>query len=174
MNNHQISEWDRNHPRWPEVVAFFNEHQNGLPDVIDGYDQRDSRILVASTNSEVIGVLRLIVIPIGVEDDLPVVKIDGRELLQAKIMNFFVLPQYRRIGIGSELQASAILLARSLDCYQLASFSYSHNRENHALKLGMGFTVRPETRGNDRHGLYFIMPLQPVAKSQNAVGQRKK
>ena len=161
MQQHQISEWDQRHPRWSEVVAFFDEHQGGLPDVIDGYDQRDSRILVASTQSKVVGVLRLIVIPIGVEDNLPAVKVDGRELLQGKIINFCVLPQYRRKGIGTELQETAISLARSLLCYQLASFSYSGNRENHALKLGMGFTVRPETRGGERHGLYFIMPLHP-------------
>ena len=161
MAHHQISEWNQNHPRWPEVVAFFDEHESGLPDVIDGYDQRDSRILVASTQVEVMGILRLIVIPIGVEDDLPAVKVDGRELLQGKIMNFFVMPQYRRKGLGSELQKAAISLARSLNCYQLASFSYSGNRGNHALKLDMGFTVRPETRGSERHGLYFIMPLKP-------------
>ena len=50
-------------------------------------------------------------------------------------------------------------MAKSLNCCQLASFSYSHSRANHELKLRMGFTVRPETRGNERHGLYFIMPL---------------
>ena len=116
MQQHQISEWGRSHPRWPEVVAFFDEHQSGLPDVIDGYDQRDSRILVASTQTEVVGVLRLIVIPIGVEDNLPAVKVDGRELLQGKVMNFFVLSQYRRKGIGAELQETAISLARSLRC----------------------------------------------------------
>ena len=109
----------------------------------------------------ILGVLRLIVIPIGPEDELPAVKIDGKELLQAKVMNFFVLPEFRRRQIGSNLQKSAIDLARSLHCCQLASFSYSHNSENHALKLRMGFTVRPETRGSERHGLYFMMPLMP-------------
>ena len=166
MEKYEISEWAYSHPRWLEVVGFFDEHQNGLPNSIDGYDQRDSRVLVAHTNRNILGVLRLIVIPIGPEDKLPAVKIDGKELLQAKVMNFFVLPEFRRRQIGSNLQKSAIDLARSLHCCQLASFSYSHNRENHALKLQMGFTVRPETRGNDRHGLYFMMPLMPGGESQ--------
>lgn len=159
MDNYKISEWDSSHPRWSEVVDFFDKNQSGLPDRIDGYDQRDSRILVAHTPEMVVGILRLIVIPIGPEDNLPAVMVDGQELLQGKVKNFFVLPDFRRKQIGTKLQKAAIDLAKSLHCCQLASFSYSHSRENHALKLRMGFTVRPETRGKDRHGLYFIMPL---------------
>ncbi len=167
MEKYRISEWDHRNPRWPEVVAFFDENQSGLPDLIDGYDQRDSRVLVAHTDAEIIGVLRLIVIPIGPEDNLPAVEIDGHELLQAKVKNFFVSPEFRRQRIGTNLQKAAIALAKSLNCSQLASFSYSHSRENHALKLRMGFTVRPETRGNERHGLYFIMPLAQSDDPQN-------
>ncbi len=166
MGDYRISEWGQSHPRWQEAVEFFNEHEHGLPEVIGGYDQRDSRILVATTQERIVGVLRLIVIPIGPEDNLPAAKIDGRELLQAKVMNFFVLPRLRRRGIGVGLQNASISLARSLDCYQLASFSYSQNVENHVLKLSMGFAVRPEPRGTDGdHGLYFTMPLQPGAAS---------
>ncbi len=159
-NNLVISEWDDAHPRWSEVAAFLDEYTDGLPDPIPGYDQRDSRYLVATFNGEIVGELRLIVIPIGPESDLPAVKVSGRELRQAKVMEFVVLPQFRRRGIGTRLQESAMNLARSLGCYQLASFSYSGNVENHALKLSMGFTVRPESRGDEAHGLYFIMPLQ--------------
>ena len=159
MEKYQISEWTADHPRWSEVVGFFDQHQSGLPEFIDGYDQRDSRVLVAYTNRTILGVLRLIVIPIGPEDNLPAVKVDGKELLQAKVKNFFVLPEFRRKRIGMNLQEKAIELARTLHCRQLASFSYSESRENHALKLRMGFTVRPETRGSERHGLYFLMPL---------------
>lgn len=87
-------------------------------------------------------------------------KIDGRELLQANVLKFVVLPPFRRKGIGVRLQKSAIALARSLGCYQLASFSYSDRVENHMLKLNMGFAVQPG-HSEERHGLYFIMPLQP-------------
>ena len=166
MEKYQISEWTACHPRWSEVVRFFDQHQSGLPEFIDGYDQRDSRVLVAHTPQTILGILRLIVIPIGPEDNLPAVKIGGKELLQGKVKNFFVLPEFRRKRIGMNLQKAAIDLARSLHCCQLASFSYSHSRENHALKLRMGFTVRPETRGSDRHGLYFIIPLMSDSESQ--------
>ena len=166
MEQYQISEWNRGHRRWPEVVDYFDKNQSGLPDLIDGYDQRDSRVLVAHTDETIIGVLRLIVIPIGPEDNLPAVKIDGQELLQAKVKNFYVSPEFRRQRIGTNLQKAAIALARSLNCCQLASFSYSHSRANHELKLRMGFTVRPETRGNQRHGLYFIMSLSSKGELQ--------
>ena len=156
----RISEWNTDHPRWSEVVRFFDDHEGGLPDVIQGYDQRDSRMLIASTDREIVGILRLIVIPIGPDDDLPPVKIDDKELRQAKIINFFVLPEFRRKRIGTRLQEAAISLARSLSCYQLSSFSYSENKANHRLKLSMGFAVRPEFRRNGQaRGLYFIMPL---------------
>ena len=166
MEKYRISEWAYIHPRWSEVVRFFKQHQSGLPHLIDGYDQRDSRILVAHTPRMILGILRLIVIPIGPEDDLPAVKIDGKELLQAKVKNFFVLPEFRRKRIGMNLQKHAIDLARSLNCRQLVSFSYSHSRGNHELKLRMGFTVRPETRGSERHGLYFMMPLMAGGESR--------
>ena len=68
--------------------------------------------------------------------------------------------------MGTNLQKHANDLARSLHCCQLVSFSYSHSRENHELKLRMGFTVRPETRGSERHGLYFMMPLISDGESQ--------
>lgn len=166
MEKYKISEWADSHPRWSEAVRFFDRHQSGLPNLIDGYDQRDSRVLVAHTTQHILGVLRLIVIPIGPEDNLPAVKIDGKELLQAKVTNFFVSPEFRRRRIGMNLQKHAIDLARSLRCRQLVSFSYSHSRENHELKLRMGFTVRPESRGSERHGLYFMMPLISGSESQ--------
>ena len=155
----KVSEWVHTDSGWSKVVEFFDEHEGGLPVVVQGYDQRGSRIIVASVQAEIVGILRLIVIPIGPESDLPAVKVNGRELLQAKIVNFFVLQGFRRRGIGVRLQEAAISLAKSLDCYQLVSFSYSDNAANHALKLSMGFAVRPEYRGKEKHGLYFTLPL---------------
>ena len=82
----RISEWDHIHPRWWQVVEFFEEHANGLPKVLQGYEQRDSRVLVATIQDEIVGVLRLILVPIGPENDLPAVRISGQELLQGKAM----------------------------------------------------------------------------------------
>ncbi|MEM8533567.1 MAG: GNAT family N-acetyltransferase [Chloroflexota bacterium] len=155
-----IAEWHTDNPRWSELEQFFDTHKEGLQEVIHGYDQRESRVLVASTHHKVVGILRFIVIPIGPENDLPAVKIDDKELLQAKVMNFFVLPDFRCSGIGRRLQAEAIALAKSLSCYQLASFSFAKHEANHRLKLSMGYAVQPEFRQNGKaHGLYFIMPL---------------
>ena len=162
VNELQICEWTASHPRWPEVVQFFDDHEDGLPDVIQGYDQRDSRILVATVNTQIAGILRLIVIPIGPEENLPAVSFNDRELLQAKVMRFHVLREFRRNGIGTRLQQAAISLARSLSCYQLASFSDDGLTANHILKLRMGFSVRPVSLTEERHGLYFIMPLCQV------------
>ena len=160
-NEIKITEWDSTNPRWSELEQFFNNYKEGLQEIIRGYDQRDSRVLVASTKRQIAGLLRLIVIPIGPENDLPAVKINEKELLQAKVMNFFVLPEFRRRGIGRRLQEEAIALAKSLSCYQLVSFSYDEHKENHRLKLSMGYAVQPEFRQNGKaHGLYFIMPLQ--------------
>ena len=136
-------------------------HKEKLREVVRGYDQRDSRILVASTKRQVAGLLRFIVIPIGPEDNLPAVSIDGEELLQAKVMNFFVSPDFRRRGVGRRLQKEAIALAKSLSCYQLVSFSFDEYKANHKLKLSAGYAVQPQFRRNgEAHGLYFVMPLQ--------------
>jgi GNAT superfamily N-acetyltransferase len=87
-------------------------------------------------------------------------------------MEFIVAPEFRRRRIGVRLQEAAMVLARSLDCYQLASFSYSGNAANHLLKLSLGFAVRPESRGDEAHGLYFIMPLQPNAQPPGPLDDR--
>ena len=155
-----ISEWGDSHPRWPEVIRFFGDHEDSYAELIPGYDQRDSRILVATIGETLAGILRLIVIPIGPEDGLPAVQFHGGEVQQAKVMNFTVLPEFRRRGVGTRLQEAAIRMAKSLSCYQLASFSDDGLTANHMLKLRMGFAVHPVALGNaGRHGLHFIMPL---------------
>ena len=156
-----ITEWRSTHPRWAELEQFFDTHKDTMQEVIRGYDQRDSRVLVASLKSQIVGILRFIVIPIGPDVGLPAVELADEDLLQAKVMNFFVLPSFRRKGIGRRLQEEAIALATSLRCYQLVSFSYSEHKANHKLKLSMGYAVQPEFRQQGKaHGLYFIMPLQ--------------
>lgn len=146
-------------------MLFYKQNIEEYNEVLKGYDQRASQILVAftktATETKIVGLLRMIITPIGPEDDLPIIKQGGKELLQAKIMDFFVLPDYRRQKIGRQLQERAILEAKKQSCYQICSFSYHPNEANHALKLSMGFAVRPEFRKNKTaYGLYFIMPLK--------------
>ena len=99
-----------------KLWIVFDEHLLGLPDQIGDYDQRDSRVLVAAVNTELAGALPLIVIPIGPENDLPAVRVSHRELLQGKVMEFVVSPEFRRRRKGVRLQETAMSLARSLDC----------------------------------------------------------
>ncbi len=80
-------------------------------------------------------------------------------LLEAKILAFGVLPAYRRRGIGRALQEAALSEAVRLGCYQVRSYSGGNNGENHRLKLAMGFGVHAVIRGEDREGVYFILPL---------------
>ena len=55
----------------------------------------------------------------------------------------------------------------------MRSHSSRNNRENHRLKLAMGFGVHPVLRGDDREGVYFMMPLagRPGLKGHGS-GQR--
>ena len=70
-----ITEWRSTHPRWSELEQFFDTHKDTMQEVIRGYDQRDSRVLVASLKSQIVGILRFIVIPIGPDVGLPAVRI---------------------------------------------------------------------------------------------------
>jgi hypothetical protein len=51
-------------------MGFFDEHKDGYSDVVQGYDQRDSRVLVATIDNGIVGMLRLIVILIGPGNNL--------------------------------------------------------------------------------------------------------
>jgi len=65
-----ISEWSDSNLRWSDLMGFFDEHKDGYSDVVQGYDQRDSRVLVATINNGIVGMLRLIVILIGPGNNL--------------------------------------------------------------------------------------------------------
>ena len=42
-----IAEWDSKHPQWSSLSQFFKTHQKDFPETFQGYEQRDSRVLVA-------------------------------------------------------------------------------------------------------------------------------
>lgn len=157
-----IEAWADVHPRWPELAA-----------VIDGAGQTDwvafqadfhrsSHMLVALLNGEIVGFLRYVCQPIGPDNDCPPVILHGQELIEAKVLAFAVVESHRRLGIGRALQQHALRHAKAQGCYQLRSYSSGGNRANHQLKVSLGFGVHPVVRGDDRRGVYFIMPLQNV------------
>ena len=162
MQGVEIQELRVGDPLWPQLLRYYDDHEEGFRESIPGYDQRDSRVLVAMHAKTIVGILRLIIIPIGPNDGLPAVCLHGNELLQAKVMEFHVLESHRRRGIGTRLQEAAVEVARADSCYQLASYSDDGLTANHMLKLSMGFGVHPVTLGTQgRRGLQFIMPLAP-------------
>jgi GNAT superfamily N-acetyltransferase len=88
--------------------------------------------------------------------------LNGNPLIEAKVLAFAVIVNYRRQGIGRALQTAALQDAAKRSCYQLRSHSSGKNDANHQLKLSMGFGIHPIIRGEDKRGAYFVMPLRAL------------
>jgi GNAT superfamily N-acetyltransferase len=155
-----IGEWTHEHGRWAELeraVGVMGQTDWVTP-VWDWH--LSSHVLVASDPDRVCGFLRFVTQVIGSEEDHAPVSFDGRELVEAKVLGFGVLPQFRRKRIGVRLQEQLIARARELGCFQIRSYSSGENIENHMLKLSMGFAVHPVVRGGDLGGVYFLKCLK--------------
>jgi GNAT superfamily N-acetyltransferase len=166
MPDIQIEEWHNTHPNWPALLQCVQEEDqlNWLNASAEFH--QSSHVLVALTQAEIAGFLRLVTQKIGPDMDTPPVLYKGEPLIEAKILAFGVKPVYRRQGIGRALQLAAIALARRLGCYQLRSHSGGDYPANHQLKLSLGFGVHPVIRGEDKAGVYFIMPLWPAQQPE--------
>jgi GNAT superfamily N-acetyltransferase len=99
---------------------------------------------------------------IGSDAEHETVLLNGVALTEAKVLAFGVIPAQQRQGIGRALQEAALWRAERLGCYQVRSHSSGSHTANHALKLAMGFGVHPIVRGDDKGGVYFVMPLHPA------------
>ena len=154
-----IEIWKPDHPRWHEVQALADatNHRRYLDLRFDWH--LSNHIFVALLDDKVVGLLHYAVQFIGDDNDCPRVTLNGKELLEGKVMGFAVQDAYRRRGVGTALQTAAIDHARTQGCFQLRSHSGGDKLANHQLKLTMGFTVHPIIRGDDNAGAYFIMPL---------------
>lgn len=155
-----IEEWSETHPRWPELMAFIavQNQTNWVNFKADFH--LSSHLLVARLDEVIAGFLRFVIQEIGPDMDCPPVIFEGVLLTEAKVLAFGVDPAYRRQGIGWALQESLLGRAKKLGCYQVRSHSSGSNEANHQLKLAMGFAVHPIVRGEDKRGVYFIMPLK--------------
>jgi GNAT superfamily N-acetyltransferase len=155
----QIEAWTRDHPRWPLLAALIADlHQtNWVAFSADWH--LGSHMLVASQEGAVMGFLRYVIQPIGVEDDLPAVTLAGQTLLEGKVLAFGVAPAHRRQGIGRQLQERLIADCRARGCYQIRSHSSAANVANHQLKLAMGFAIYPLPADGRRDGAYFLLSL---------------
>jgi GNAT superfamily N-acetyltransferase len=155
-----IEEWDLQHPRWSELLALVSQlHQSEWFAFVAKW-HASSHVLVALRSSAIVGFLRFVLQEIGPDSDCPPIQFQGKNLQEAKVLAFGVLSLQRRQGIGRALQEALRQLARALDCYQIRSHSSGDNLENHQLKLSLGYSVHPIIRGEDRRGVYFILPLR--------------
>jgi GNAT superfamily N-acetyltransferase len=160
--NITIGEWRSEHARWSELLALVSElnQMDWLRFTAEWH--HSSHVLVARRSSEILGFLRFVIQDIGPDMDCPPVQWKGENLREAKVIAFGVLPTQRRQGIGRKLQEALRQRAQDLGCYQIRSHSSGDNSANHRLKLSLGYGVHPIVRGEDRRGVYFVLPLKQL------------
>jgi GNAT superfamily N-acetyltransferase len=155
-----IEQWESQHARWLELIALVTRLNQMDWFTFTAVWHSSSHVLVAQRNVETVGFLRFVIQDIGPDMDCPPIQWKGENLREAKVIAFGVLPTQRRQGIGRKLQESLRQQAQALGCYQIRSHSSGDNLANHQLKLSLGYGAHPITRGDDRRGVYFILPLR--------------
>jgi len=157
-----IEEWKSQHARWLELLTVVAQLNQEDWFTFTAAWHASSHILVAQRSLEVVGFLRFVLQDIGPDTDCPPIQWMGENLREAKVIAFGVLPSQRRQGIGRKLQEALRQKAQALGCYQIRSHSSGDNLANHRLKLSLGYGVHPIVRGEDRRGVYFILPLRQL------------
>lgn len=155
----QIEEWDDAHPQLPVLMDLIQRLGQWDWATFRADWHRTSHLLVARRGETLVGFLRFVIQPIGPDMDCPPVRYHGADLLEAKVLGFAVEKPYQRHGVGRQLQEALIEQARLHGCHQIRSHSSGDNLANHRLKLSLGYGVHPIVRGDDRRGVYFILPL---------------
>ena len=161
-----IEEWDTHHPHWSQLQELINDLAQTDWVAFQADWHLRSHILVAIQSHRVVGYLRYVVQPIGVEEDEPAVVFDGQQLLEGKVIAFGVRVEDRRKGIGRQLQTRLIEDCRAKGCFQIRSHSGVESMENHALKLSMGFAMHVLVREHGKAGAYFLLPLKSAKSSE--------
>ena len=154
-----IEEYAPGHPDWLQLVQVIAEEQQTQWAFSTHFESFPRYFLAAKHDGQIVGFLMFVVWEIGPHDrGHPPVQIAGETLTEAKIIAFGVREAQRRQGIGRSLQEWVLKRARELGCYQVRSVSNPAYRENHQLKLSMGFGVEPLEHG--KQSLVFVMPLR--------------
>lgn len=117
---------------------------------------QSSHMLVAMMDEQPVGFLRFIIQRLGEDEDRPPIVFKGKNLYEAKIIAFGVVPNQRNQSIGRKLQEEAQIYARELGCYQIRSRSDYGNDANYHLKINMGFAIQPSLENDS---VYFMMTL---------------
>jgi GNAT superfamily N-acetyltransferase len=122
------------------------------------YPHAKQRILLGAFEEDdrPVGFLCALVQVLGAEEGRSPISLNGKVLLECYVEAFGVVPERRRMGIGQQLQETAIQIATDLGCYQVRSRSPSSAQENYALKLKMGYVIHPS---NENDSYYFIRKL---------------
>lgn len=167
--NARIEQLVATHPSWETFIAFADERGEG-----SGLDAKTCEYhsgpftLVAYVGDKMVGYLRFWTQQIGIDEDKPGLERNGRPVHEAKVVAFFVRPEYRRRGIGRRLKQSAISWAGDLECYQVRERSCYSNIENHALNISMGFGMQPAVDEDEPDcSAYFMLPVNAL-KSEAA------
>ena len=160
--NFQVESWNDNHSRWDDLLTFAAKQGQTKWVTCQFEWHLASHVLVGLRKDQVIGFLRFTRQQIGLDAWCEPLFLNGKPLIEAKILAFAVDELERGKGYGRKLQDAAILSATTFGCYQLRSHSSGNNTVNHQLKLKMGFAFHPIERGEDKKGGYFIMPLQSM------------
>jgi GNAT superfamily N-acetyltransferase len=150
--------WIHSNHKWPKLLEVAKRLQQEEWFINLKFHEKNLAI-VAISEQEIIGFLRLVTQKIGSDMDCDILCFNGEELTEAKILAFGVIDEWKTKGIGTELQKKAIETARQLGCYQIRSHSSGTYKENHHIKLKLGFAFQPIVRGNDIAGGYFIKSL---------------
>ena len=154
-----IEVWDKSHPRWGELEDCLQELGQWRWFNTQCDFHVSETVLVAHSQQEVIGFLRLVVQEIGPDSDLPSHRLDDVMLVEGKILAFGVLPSHRGKGIGSTLLAEACVVGRLAGLFQLRAHSSGENQAAHRVLMRTGFGIHPIERHGDVEGGYFIKPL---------------
>ncbi|MGH2811627.1 MAG: GNAT family N-acetyltransferase [Actinomycetota bacterium] len=142
----RLERWNSLHPRWSELMSLPNIEDLHLEEKAEEW-HLGIYTLVALRETQITGVLRFWTQVIGVDEDKPPLIVDGEPAVEAKIVTFHVLDEFRRRGIGRSLELAAVGWARELGCYQVRTRSAYNRTGNHDLKASLGFGISP---GRDR------------------------
>ena len=169
-SNTRIERWTSAHPRWPELMSLPDVRDLDLESKVQDW-HLGTYTLVALVHDEVAGVLRFWTQVIGVDEDRPPLRVDGRPAIEAKVVTLHVVEQHRRQGIGRRLQLASVAWARELGCYQVRSRSPYTSVGNHGMKASLGFGISPGRDRADTAGgtAFFVLPLRLDPEIADAV-----
>jgi GNAT superfamily N-acetyltransferase len=149
MSEWEIREVKPGDPLFGQVVAIDREHTT----TPDGGTKPGWTYLAAIIGERVVGIITL------ETRNLPFGSF-GREMF---IGNWEVVPEFRRQGIGTDLQRAALGFAKSQGCVQVRSWSSEgeHKLGPQRIKFRLGFgahpgTDIPEKTGEIVEGYYFV------------------